>query len=146
MGKSKEKAEQFALLYIRRVFVHSRYWLEHHGHYGLPVWHEKEDGDFRELIKADEFLSELLGLLQSRTPHVTPPSNDGRIDTISRKQAAKILGVSTKTLANRAKELPDPVGRGGRGTPVYEYGELRSALVRLYPEKEFLFPDNFSDL
>ncbi len=61
--------------------------------------------------------------------------------TISRADVARILGISSKTLANRAKSLPMPVERTSRGIPLYRYSELRPAIIKLYPDKTFLFPE-----
>ena len=80
-----------------------------------------------------------------RKPRQRSPRPPDTGQTISRIDAAGILRIKPKTLANRAKNLPKPIARIGRAVPVYDYAELRAALVKLYPAKAFLLPERLPD-
>jgi len=57
---------------------------------------------------------------------------------INRKDLADLLGLSEKTLKNKSKELPKPIGTTKHNVPVYDHQEIVQAITHIYPEKAFL--------
>lgn len=63
---------------------------------------------------------------------------DGPID---RNRLAELIGIQPKTLANRADEMPEPIGRDSKSVPIYQYSDAKAALAKMYPSKEFMLPE-----
>jgi hypothetical protein len=71
---------------------------------------------------------------------IDAPEEDESDGPIDREQLALLLTLKSKTLANRADELPQPIARNSKGVPIYLYLTARRALIQMYPDRAFMLP------
>ena len=86
------------------------------------------------------YLTALISELNAIQDALEEPAGDAD-GQISRTQLAKILGLDPKTLQNRAREMPEPLGTNQDGDPVYLYSAAKESLSKMYPKKAFMLPD-----
>jgi hypothetical protein len=90
------------------------------------------------LASVIENLNSLLSLIEIENER-------GRDGPIDRNALAKLVNVSSKTLANRASELPKPIARTSKDVPIYLYQPAKRALKEMYPDRAGTLPDTYQE-